>query len=103
MLVRLPRLGFTGTSQCARDTVLSKVRWPSGLRRQTKVVVAFPQSRDLVRKGVGSNPTLITSFCLVRILGCRAFGSEHNEIVGEPKFAELRRPGICSYKLDHSE
>ena len=26
------------------------VRWPSGLRRQTK---------DLVRKGVGSNPTLI--------------------------------------------
>ena len=27
-----------------------KVRWPSGLRRQTK---------DLVRKGVGSNPTLI--------------------------------------------
>jgi hypothetical protein len=30
-----------------------KVRWPSGLRRQTK---------DLVRKGVGSNPTLITFF-----------------------------------------
>ena len=28
------------------------VRWPSGLRRQTK---------DLVRKGVGSNPTLIIS------------------------------------------
>jgi hypothetical protein len=28
----------------------SQVRWPSGLRRQTK---------DLVRKGVGSNPTLI--------------------------------------------
>ena len=26
------------------------VRWPSGLRRQTK---------DLVRKGVGSNPTLV--------------------------------------------
>jgi hypothetical protein len=30
-----------------------QVRWPSGLRRQTK---------DLVRKGVGSNPTLITFF-----------------------------------------
>ena len=29
---------------------LSKARWPSGLRRQTK---------DLVRKGVGSNPTLV--------------------------------------------
>ena len=32
------------------------VRWPSGLRRQTK---------DLVRKGVGSNPTLITTFFIV--------------------------------------
>ena len=29
---------------------INMVRWPSGLRRQTK---------DLVRKGVGSNPTLI--------------------------------------------
>ena len=33
----------------------SKARWPSGLRRQTK---------DLVRKGVGSNPTLVIIFAL---------------------------------------
>ena len=32
----------------------STARWPSGLRRQTK---------DLVRKGVGSNPTLVIYFC----------------------------------------
>jgi hypothetical protein len=39
------------------NLLASMVRWPSGLRRQTK---------DLVRKGVGSNPTLIIFFaCLL--------------------------------------
>ena len=33
---------------------VSKVRWPSGLRRQLKA---------LVRKGEGSNPSLIILFC----------------------------------------
>ena len=37
-----------------------KVRWPSGLRRQTK---ACNMRVHLVRKGVGSNPTLIKAFC----------------------------------------
>ena len=37
------------------------VRWPSGLRRQTKDQLDI-QAPYLVRKGVGSNPTLI-SFC----------------------------------------
>ena len=33
-------------------------RWPSGLRRQTKV---HPYGvAHLIRKGVGSNPTLVT-------------------------------------------
>ena len=39
-----------------------KVRWPSGLRRQTKVDSTDSlesSSIHLVRKGVGSNPTLI--------------------------------------------
>jgi hypothetical protein len=33
----------------------STARWPSGLRRQLKV-----NPNTLVRKGVGSNPTLVT-------------------------------------------
>jgi hypothetical protein len=33
-------------------------RWPSGLRRQTKV--HFICAAHLIRKGVGSNPTLVT-------------------------------------------
>lgn len=37
------------------------VRWPSGLRRQTKDPPVF-LACNLVRKGVGSNPTLIRSF-----------------------------------------
>ena len=45
-----------------RSTLVDMVRWPSGLRRQTK---------DLVRKGVGSNPTLVMSFCR-RPLSCPA-------------------------------
>ena len=36
-----------------RQGTATKVRWPSGLRRQLKA---------LVRKGVGSNPTLIILF-----------------------------------------
>ncbi|KAI0737226.1 hypothetical protein C8Q80DRAFT_1214298, partial [Daedaleopsis nitida] len=36
------------------------VRWPSGLRRQTKVY--HHCLLNLVRKGVGSNPTLINVF-----------------------------------------
>jgi hypothetical protein len=33
-------------------------RWPSGLRRQTKVHDS--NAAHLIRKGVGSNPTLVT-------------------------------------------
>ena len=36
-----------------------KARWPSGLRRQTKALI---EHCNLVRKGVGSNPTLVSSF-----------------------------------------
>lgn len=36
------------------------VRWPSGLRRQTKAYISY-----LVRKGVGSNPTLIMIFAFI--------------------------------------
>jgi hypothetical protein len=47
---------FTYSALMKQATLsISKVRWPSGLRRQTK---------DLVRKGVGSNPTLITLFVI---------------------------------------
>jgi hypothetical protein len=35
-------------------------RWPSGLRRQLKVISSGYASKSLVRKGVGSNPTLFT-------------------------------------------
>jgi hypothetical protein len=38
---------------------INKARWPSGLRRQLKVVST---SNSLVRKGVGSNPTLVNIF-----------------------------------------
>ena len=41
------------------------VRWPSGPRRQTKDQGGC-HSTHLVRKGVGSNPTLITFCCLRR-------------------------------------
>ena len=37
---------------------LFKARWPSGLRRQTKVYLSGVV--HLIRKGVGSNPTLVT-------------------------------------------
>ena len=43
------------------------VRWPSGLRRQLKVIPFVVHQQPLVRKGVGSNPTLINisfAFCL---------------------------------------
>ena len=36
-----------------------RARWPSGLRRQLKEMSASP---TLVRKGVGSNPTLVNIF-----------------------------------------
>lgn len=47
-----------------------KARWPSGLRRQTKALISRSSSvrvrelanvteKNLVRKGVGSNPTLV--------------------------------------------
>src|SRR5688572_20435278 len=54
--------------------VFYKARWPSGLRRQTKETrtrcVRIPSCPTfqglvgyLVRKGVGSNPTLVTTCC----------------------------------------
>jgi hypothetical protein len=45
----------------------SSDRWPSGLRRQLKVISSEYTSVSLVRKGVGSNPTLFNiffAFCL---------------------------------------
>ena len=45
-----------------RWTKVSMARWPSGLRRQTKETSTFDVHRYLVRKGVGSNPTLVTLF-----------------------------------------
>jgi hypothetical protein len=44
-------------------------RWPSGLRRQLKVISSGYASVSLVRKGVGSNPTLFNisfAFCCKR-------------------------------------
>jgi hypothetical protein len=41
---------------------INKARWPSGLRRQLKVVST---SNSLVRKGVGSNPTLVNIVLLI--------------------------------------
>jgi hypothetical protein len=40
-----------------------QARWPSGLRRQLKV-----NPNTLVRKGVGSNPTLVTIVLPVRCI-----------------------------------
>ena len=44
-----------------RSSLSCKARWPSGLRRQTK---------DLVRKGVGSNPTLVKAFASAWFVQC---------------------------------
>ena len=51
----MPKLttGRDAFGRTGRPRTLTKVRWPSGLRRQLKA---------LVRKGVGSNPTLIILF-----------------------------------------
>ena len=64
------------------------VRWPSGLRRQTKAYVS-----NLVRKGVGSNPTLIIYFHpfsntlvvpnLYSVIEQKAFGRWYADIPGE--------------------
>ena len=51
---------------------VTKVRWPSGLRRQLKA---------LVRKGVGSNPTLIILFCPARPL-LEPFGAKDVILLG---------------------
>ena len=50
---RLAAGGLDAFRQGAGTRTSTKVRWPSGLRRQLKA---------LVRKGVGSNPTLIILF-----------------------------------------
>ena len=57
--VRLSEFYHHVLDLCVLGELLYKARWPSGLRRQTK---------DLVRKGVGSNPTLI-----IPILSINAF------------------------------
>ena len=41
---------------------MALARWPSGLRRQTKDPGHLMTTVYLVRKGVGSNPTLVTFF-----------------------------------------
>ncbi len=42
---------------------INKARWPSGLRRQTKVCIHVGCLRNnLVRKGAGSNPAFVNSF-----------------------------------------
>jgi hypothetical protein len=51
------------TAQGASSNRLDSTdRWPSGLRRQLKVVFFGYTSVSLVRKGVGSNPTLFNIF-----------------------------------------
>jgi hypothetical protein len=45
-------------------------RWPSGLRRQLKVISSGCVSESLVRKGVGSNPTLFNMFLLFVMISC---------------------------------
>ncbi len=49
---------FPLSRRSAQRTAAFKVRWPSGLRRQTKDHVEF-RRLHLVRKGMGSNPILI--------------------------------------------
>ena len=46
-------------------TSRNKARWPSGLRRHVKELPLIPIFTDsVVRKGVGSNPTLVITFAL---------------------------------------
>jgi hypothetical protein len=49
----------SSAERSSSDQVDSTVRWPSGLRRQLKVLHIC---NSLVRKGVGSNPTLINIY-----------------------------------------
>ena len=54
--VPLTTLNLSSTMVVCSMGPKNTVRWPSGLRRQTK---AYVIQAYLVRKGVGSNPTLI--------------------------------------------
>ena len=53
---------------------MALARWPSGLRRQTKDPGHLMTTTVyLVRKGVGSNPTLVTFFFLPKSVEMQSF------------------------------
>jgi hypothetical protein len=66
-----------------------KVRWPSGLRRQTKEEWDSNPLFHLVLRGVGSNPTLI-SFCFCYFVAQEETGKRARR--GESKVESLTRP-----------
>ena len=71
--------------RCTPTSISSRARWPSGLRRQTKVSTVSVQHwcilHHLVFRGVGSNPTLVTTFFSFSALGVSCDPLAHTHTV----------------------